>query len=245
MITLRRADQRHHDGRGKRGAWRTFFPQDRTEPFADGFGILALFNEHRLPPSATVPYCPHHDAEIVTYVREGALAYEDSSGSWGVILAGEFQRMSTGCGSPRKETNASSTDWAQIFRISLRPPAIGLKPGHERKRFSAAERRGVLCVVASPDARGGSLRICQDALVFAAMLDPGHHVIHELLPGRSAWLHLVQGEVTLRDYILTTGDGAGVIGEAAVSLTARKGTELLLVDLGGRPPESRQSGRPS
>ena len=68
--------------------------------------------------------------------------------------------------------------------------------------------------------------------MYSAMLDPGQHVVHELSPGRSAWLHLVQGEVTLGDDVLTTGDGAGVTAERAVSLTAREETEILLLDLG-------------
>ena len=72
-------------------------------------------------------------------------------------------------------------------------------------------------------------------MVYAALLDPGHHVIHELSHGRSAWLHLVEGEVTLGDTVLTTGDGAGFTAERAVSLTAREQTEILLVDLGSGP----------
>ena len=99
---------------------------------------------------------------------------------------------------------------------------------------SAAQRRGGLCVVASSDARRGSLRIHQDALVFSALLDPGQHVVHELSQGRSAWLHLVQGEVALGDLILTTGDGAGVSAAPAVSFTAREPTEVLMLDVGAR-----------
>jgi redox-sensitive bicupin YhaK (pirin superfamily) len=47
----------------------------------------------------------------------------------------------------------------------------------------------------------------------------------------SAWLHIVSGEATLGDVALTRGDGAGVVGEPVVSLTARAHTELLLVDV--------------
>jgi Quercetinase C-terminal cupin domain len=42
----------------------------------------------------------------------------------------------------------------------------------------------------------------------------------------------VQGEVTLGDIVLTTGDGVGVTAERAVSFTAREETEILLLDLG-------------
>lgn len=240
MITLRRDKERHHDRRRKLEAWLTFGPRDRADALAGGFGALEVLTEDRLAPGAGVPRRPPHDAEIVTYVREGTLAYEDSSGLSGVIPAGEFHRMTAGRGIRHSETNASRTDWAHFFQVWLRPSEAGLEPEHEQKRFSAAERRGRLCVVASPDARGGSLRIHQDALLYSAMLDPGVHVVHELSEGRRAWLHVVQGEVALGDAILTTGDGVGVTAERTVSLTAREETEILLLDLADPPPASLQ-----
>jgi hypothetical protein len=185
--------------------------------------------------------------EVVTYAREGALAYEDSQGCSGVIQTGEFQRMTTERGIRHNETNASRTEWAQIFQIGLRPRQSGLEAGYEQRRFSAAERRDGLCIVASPDARKGSLRIHQDALVYSAMLDPGQHVVHELSPERRAWLHVVHGEVTLGDLVLTTGDGAGLTDERAVSLTAHAKTEILLLDVGSDlpgPPGIALSDRP-
>jgi redox-sensitive bicupin YhaK (pirin superfamily) len=210
-----------------------------TDPLAGGLGTLETLNEERLPPGAGTPRHSHHDAEVVTYAREGALAYENSQGCSGVIQTGEFQRMTPGRGIRHNETNASRTEWAQVFQIGLRFWQTGLDSGYEQKRFSAAERRDGLCVVASPDARRGSLRIHQDALVYSAMLDPGQHVVHELSPGRKAWLHVVQGEITLGDLVLTTGDGAGLTDERAVSLTAQAKTEILLLDVGVELPGPR------
>jgi len=62
------------------------------------------------------------------------------------------------------------------------------------------------------------------------------HVVHELSPGRKAWLHVVQGGITLGDLVLTTGDGAGLMDERAVSLTAQAKTEILLLDVGVELP---------
>lgn len=238
MITLRRAEERHHDRRRKREVWLTFFPRGEADPLAGGFGALEILDEVRLPPGACAPRRPYRDAEIVTYVRQGALACQNSTGGPAVVQAGEFQRTTAGRGMRHRETNASLTDWAQVFQISLRPAQADLEPGHEQKRFSAAERRGWPCIVGSPDGRRGSLLIHQDALVFSALLDPGKHVVHELLPGRSAWLHMVQGEAKLGDLVLTTGDSAGVTAERAVSLTAQEATEMLLLDLREPLPRS-------
>jgi quercetin 2,3-dioxygenase len=238
MITLRRAKERQHERHRKQETWLTFSPRDLANPPADGFGTLEILTEDRLLPGAGVPRHSHDHAEIVTYVREGALAYEDSMGRSGVIHAGEFQRMTPGRGIHHSETNASRTDNAHVFHIGLRPWEADLDSGHEQKRFSAAQRRGVLCVVASPDARKGSLHIHQDALMYSAMLDPGQHLVHELSQGRRAWLHLVQGEVSIGDLVLTAGDGVGISAERAVSLTAREEAEILLVDLGVERPGS-------
>ncbi len=233
MITLREGERRHHDQRNQQTIWLTFYPRGRMDRNAERFGVLESFSEYHLPPNARVPRQLYHDAEIVTYVRGGALASEDSTGHSGVIHAGEFQRLTAKTAVRRSEKNASKTQWAHVFQIWLRPSRTNLTLGHEKKRFSTAERRGLLCAVASPDARGRSLRIHQDTLLFSALLDPGQHLIHELAPGRSAWLHIVHGQATLGDLVLTSGDGAGITAERAVSLTAQEETEVLLLDLCG------------
>jgi redox-sensitive bicupin YhaK (pirin superfamily) len=235
MITLRRDTERRHVQHGKHDMWLTFNLRDHPAPLADGFGFLENFNEMRLPPDAGAASHQLDEAEIITYVHKGALAQEDSTGRSGVIHAGEFQRMTTGRGIRHKERNASRTDGAHIFRIALRPSEVGLGCAHEQKRFTAAQRHNVLCAVASRDGRKGSLRIHQDTLIYSSILDPGHHLFHELLPGRSAWLHIVNGEATLNEIILTKGDGVGVTIEPSVSLIVQEKTEILLVDLGPAP----------
>jgi len=245
MITLLRAEDREHLRHRKREAWLTFSPTDQSRLLASGFGSLTVFAEGRLPPRSPHREPIREDTEIITYVREGTLCYEDSTGHAGLISAGEFQRMTAGRDVHYSRTNASPTQWAHVFQLWLRPSTVELDPGHEQKRFSLAERRGVMCVVASPDGQKGSLRIHQDAFLLSAILDRGQHVIHELTERRCAWLHIVQGAVRCGETAMGTGDGAGIESEQAVSLTAKEETEVLLLDLSerasaghGRPPDS-------
>jgi redox-sensitive bicupin YhaK (pirin superfamily) len=240
MITVRRDTERHHIERIKHDRWLTFNALDRADPLADGFGSLQVLTESRLAPGAEGALSPNHDAEIITYVLEGTLAHEDSHGGSGVILAGEFQRWTAGRGVRRSEANALRTDPVHAFHIWLRASQTGRQQGQEQKRFSTAERRGVLRVVAAGDARGGSLRVCQDARVYSALLEPGQHVVHELTPDGCAWLHVVRGESTLDDVVLSAGDGAGVEAARAMSITARQDSELLLIDMAGPGPASDQ-----
>ena len=209
---------------------------------------LAGIDELQLAPDGIPAPRPSEGAEFVTYVYKGALSQEDSTGAMGVVYAGEFQRTATDHGIHLEETNASPTIRTHLYRISLHPPEVGKESraegARDQKRFAKAQRHNVLCVVASPDGRKGSLRLVQDALIYSSVLDPGHHLIHELLPGRNAWLHVVHGEATLQDIVLTRGDGAGVTLEPSVSLTAQQDTELLLVDLGPPPGYASSTASP-
>jgi quercetin 2,3-dioxygenase len=236
MITLCKANERHHVRRHRHDNWSTFRALDGADPIAQGYGALGAFEESRLAPGAGVAPRPRQEAEIVTYVLEGSLAQEDSTGRSGVVRAGEFQSMTTGGRVHRSEENASQTDRAHVFRMALRPREPGLHLAHEQKLFPVALRRGVLCVVASPDGRRGSLRVHDDVIIYSSILDVGQHVVHELSQARMAWLHVVRGEITLDGLVLAAGDGVGVAAELAVSFTARDETEILLVDLEGPPP---------
>ena len=233
MISVCRAEQRQRERSHEGEAWLTFDDRDGVASLADRYGPLEMFREDRFAPGAARRLHQHHDVEIVTYVSDGMLAFEDSTGRSGVIHTGEFQSMTMGPGVRHSETNPSATDSAQVFEIWLRPSAAGLKRRCERKRFTTAERRGELRIIASPDARRESLRLHSDTLVYSAILNPGTHIIHAISPGRSVWLHIVGGEVTLGEVVLTTGDGAGIAAERAVSFTAREETEVLLLDLVG------------
>ncbi len=193
------------------------------------FALLAFLEEERLAPGALMVRAPRCEA-LLTYVREGELSWSAPAGRSGLLRATEFQRRPGATPAEHHEVNASRAEWAQLFRIGLQ-----VAPGHvddqEQRRFSVAERRGGLCVVASPDGRSASLRLGPDALVFSAILNPGQHVVHALGSARAAWLHVVQGAITFGEAVLETGDGAGAWAERAVSFTARQPTEVLLIDL--------------
>jgi redox-sensitive bicupin YhaK (pirin superfamily) len=231
MITLRRNEQRRHLRRRKHEAWLTFFAENDADSPATGFGALELLDEERIAPSAAMTLPARNDSEVISYLVAGTLAHEDSNAESGVLHAGEFQRITCGQGVHHDQRNASRTEWAHVFRIWVRCSEAALPVGSEQRRFYVADRRGALCAVASPDARRGSLRIHQNAVLYSAMLDSGQHLVHELAPGRGAWLHLVRGEARLDDVVLSAGDSAGITAQRAVSLTVQGEAEILLLDL--------------
>ena len=230
-MTLLKHAERYRVSGCKSEVWQCFHPRSPDEHPGCHLGALVNLFEMRIPPGCRTRAGERGEAEILTYTHQGAIACRDAAGGSCVLRGGEFKVTSTGSHERHTVTNASRRDWAHVFCISLRPcPGLNDFP-HDRQRFTSAQRRNRLLVVASPDGRSGSLRIHQDALIHSSELEPGHHLVHELLPGRSAWLQIICGEATLETATLTSGDVVGVLGEPTVSLTARVHTELLLVDV--------------
>ena len=231
MITLRTSDQRRHIRNSGQDTWRTFDPENATDPFHAGFHSLESLNEEGLDPGASFLLHPVKDLEILTYVWKGALIQEDSAGGSSVLEAGECGRSRAPQGLPHRTINGSLIDQAHAFQCWITPDQKHPEARTEKKRFPLADRRGILRLMGSPDGKDASLRVQQDIRVFSSLLDPGHHLVHELTPGRSAWLHVVKGKILLVDQTLRGGDGASLVAEPAVSLTAREPSEILLFDL--------------
>jgi redox-sensitive bicupin YhaK (pirin superfamily) len=174
---------------------------------------------------------PHRDMEIISYVLSGALQHKDSMGTGSVIRPGDVQRMTAGTGVTHSEFNASPTDTVHFLQIWILPDTRGIAPSYEQKHFSEADRQGRLKLVASKDARDGSVAIHQDASLFAGLLAPGERTTYDLPQGRYAWLHVARGKVEVAGAELSAGDAGAFEQGGEIALVAREPSEVLLFDL--------------
>jgi redox-sensitive bicupin YhaK (pirin superfamily) len=230
-IRVRRAAERGHANYDWLDTWHTFSFDTYYDLAHMGFRSLRVINEDRVQPGKGFGMHGHRDMEIITYVLEGALEHRDSLGTGSVLRQGELQRMSAGTGIRHSEFNPSPTEPVYLYQIWLLPDQTGLPPSYEQKAFPEDERRGRLQLVASPDARDGSLLIHQEARVYLSTLDADQEVRHELQPGYSAWLQVLRGAVSLNGHSLGTSDGAAVTDENMVAVRATVASEILLFDL--------------
>src|ERR1700690_4516768 len=137
----------------------------------------------------------HADIEIVTYVRQGVVTHEDSSGNIGHILAGDVQVMSAGTGISHSERN-SEDDPLKIFQIWLRPRQRGGAPRWDSRGFPKADRAGRLIALASGYPKDAdALQIRADARVLGATLLAGTTVTHVQDRFRHAYLAPAQGVI--------------------------------------------------
>ncbi|MEJ2173533.1 MAG: pirin family protein [bacterium] len=231
MLEIRKAAERGHANHGWLDSWHSFSFADYHDPRHMGFGALRVINEDRIQPGMGFGTHGHRDMEIISYVLEGALAHKDSMGNGSTIVPGDVQRMSAGRGVLHSEFNHEASGETHFLQIWIEPSVRGIDPGYEQKRFGAEDKRGQLRLVASPDGREGSVKIHQDAFVYAMLLDSGERVVHTLSPGRRAYLHLARGRLRANGETLSAGDALKAIDVAEIVLEQGAQAEALLFDL--------------
>ena len=231
MITIRKAEERGHFDFGWLNTYHSFSFGDYYDPKHTRFRTLRVINEDFVQPGHGFPTHGHRDMEIVTYILQGALEHRDSMGTGSIIRRGDAQRMSAGTGVTHSEANPSPDEPVHLLQIWIFPSQQNMQPEYEEKKFSDDEKRNRLRLIVSPDGSDGSVKIHQDARIFASLLDDGEEVVHSLDTGRSAWLQVAAGSVKLNDVALKEGDGAAVSRESQLRVTGEGPAEVLLFDL--------------
>jgi redox-sensitive bicupin YhaK (pirin superfamily) len=235
MIEIRRGEDRGHADHGWLRSYHSFSFADYYDPRHVQFGPLRVINEDRVVPGAGFGTHGHRDMEIISYVLDGELAHKDSTGTASTIRPGDVQRMSAGRGVLHSEFNGSHERPVHFLQIWILPDVTGIPPEYEEKRFEADEKRGCLRLIASPQGEDGSLRIHQDARVYAGLFDGAERAALEVAPGRRVYLHVARGNITANGASLAAGDALKLTGVTTLHLTDGVGAEVLAFDLPGGP----------
>ncbi|MFM9966920.1 MAG: pirin family protein [Burkholderiales bacterium] len=231
MMQIHRSLQRGHADHGWLRSYHSFSFADYHDPTRMGFGPLRVINEDRVKPGMGFGTHGHRDMEIISYVLEGALEHKDSMGNGSVIRPGDVQRMSAGTGVRHSEFNPSKSDLVHFLQIWIEPAVKGIAPGYEEKNFNSAEKRGRLRLVASNDGADGSVKIHQDARIYAALIDGAEAVRHTVTSGRRIYVHVARGKVNVSGEPLSTGDSLEANEAAEIVIDKGQQAEVLLFDL--------------
>ena len=233
MNTIRRSAERGYADHGWLKSFHTFSFADYYDPRHVEFGPLRVINEDRVAAGAGFGTHPHRDMEIISYVLAGELAHKDSMGNGSTIRPGDVQRMSAGTGVRHSEFNPSREQAVHFLQIWIQPSSQGIEPSYEEKRFTSAEKRGRLRLLASPDRADGSVLIHQDARLYAGLFDGEEEASLVVDAGRRLYVHVARGAVTANGIALAAGDALKVTEESQLRLSEGRDAEVLVFDLPG------------
>jgi redox-sensitive bicupin YhaK (pirin superfamily) len=226
---LRRGAERGHANHGWLDSYHSFSFADYYDPRHMGFGPLRVINEDRVKAGSGFGTHGHRDMEIISYVLEGALGHEDSMGNGSTIVPGDVQRMSAGSGVRHSEFNHEKAKITHFLQIWIEPAVAGIPPSYEQKHFKPEDKRGRLRLIASPDGAEGSVRIHQDALIYAGLFDGRENASYDLKNERG-YVHMARGRATVNGHRLEAGDALKT-DAGLIEIENGEQAEILVFDL--------------
>lgn len=222
---IRRSEERKFFDHGWLKTFHTFSFGQYYDPHFMGFRDLRVINEDRVAGGQGFPPHSHQDMEIISLVLEGTLAHQDSMGNKSVIKPNALQAMSAGSGITHSEFNPLKEE-VHFLQIWILPNKENITPTYQETHLPILPDEWVL--LASPDGHHHSLKIQQDASLFAIHLQTSS----TLPASRYGWLQVIDGELTLAEHeTLKSGDGVAIDPQPPLKIKAITPSRLLYFDL--------------
>ena len=203
---------------------------DYHDPQRMGFESLRVINEDWIAPSSGFPMHPHRNVEIFSYVISGEIEHKDTMGNGSRVKAGGIQFMSAGRGVRHSEFNPSPDKPLELLQIWILPNVGGVEPRYETASLSEDDKRGRLALFISNDGRDGTIKIYQDADIYAGLFHGDERASHTIAEGRRAYIHVARGSVVINGEALSRGDALTVDG-GEIDVSGGDKAEILLFDL--------------
>ncbi|MBI3511621.1 MAG: pirin family protein [Bacteroidetes bacterium] len=226
------SSERGHADHGWLNAYHSFSFASWYDPAKMHFGLLRVLNDDTVAPGMGFGKHPHDNMEIVTIPMEGALAHQDSTGGNGIIRKGEVQIMSAGKGVFHSEFNASKTEPVKLFQTWVFPKEKNIAPRYDQRMFSEEMRTDKFCLVVSPVKEDAVLWINQDAwysLGHFTKKNSTEYSIHK--SGNGVYVFVIEGNISIGEMNAGRRDAIGVWETEKFTLSAEKGTELMLIEV--------------
>lgn len=240
-VDIRRAEDRYKSQFGWLDSKHSFSFGDHYDRANTHHGLLLVNNDDVVDAGTGFDTHPHRDMEIVTWVLDGSLVHQDSTGHNGIIYPGLAQRMSAGRGIMHSEKNdswtlqgATHTDAVHFVQMWVVPDESGITPGYEQLEIDGALVSGGLVPVASGmDKHDGAsaVRISNKyAALHAARLQPGQSI--ELPEAPYLHLFVPRGAVSLEGAgALAVGDAVRFTATGGQQVTATEPAEILVWEM--------------
>ena len=231
MITVYPYEQLGHADHGWLDARHHFSFASYHNPKRMGFGTLLVINDDIIAGGKGFAPHPHNNMEIITYVRQGAITHKDSMGNEGRTGAGDVQVMSAGTGVVHSEYNLENEN-TRLYQIWILPNEKSVAPRWKAKAFPKdfIEAKSLPALVSGQAQHAGkdALYIHADAAIYGGRLKAGTSITQSIK--HQAYILASSGTMTVNGASLKQGDGAEVVGEKDISITASNDAEILIID---------------
>ena len=164
--------------------------------------------------------------EIITYPVSGIIAHKDSTGTQGLIHAGEIQKMSAGSGI--NTANSTVVIKSFIYTVWIEPNSQDVAPSYDQRQLP--ERvDNTLQLMVSGDEADGVMHMHADSKIYSGRFQAGETLTQHIDVQRAAWLQVVRGEVAVGEHRLSTSDGLAGEDETELTIEFLADSEVLFL----------------
>lgn len=230
-IIIDKADSRGHANHGWLNTSHTFSFADYYNPQRMHFGALRVLNDDTVIPRSGFDTHPHKNMEVVSIPLKGCLRHGDSLENSHIIEPGQIQVMSAGSGIYHSEYNASSDENLEFLQIWVIPDQTDTPPRYDDYDIRPLLKHNEISTFIAP---GTAIALRQQAWFSWAELDQGTTCTYRLKGKQTGvYIFVIEGSIAIdeTEALLDRRDGAGITDIDALTVTARKPSTILLIEV--------------
>lgn len=231
QVVVDKANTRGYANHGWLKTFHTFSFANYYNPKRMQFGALRVLNDDTVAPGEGFDMHPHKNMEVVSIPLRGYLRHGDSMQHSEVITRGDIQVMSAGTGIVHSEFNDSRKEPVEFLQIWVLPRKLNTSPRYKSYDVRPLLRKNKLTVIISPDGETPA-SIDQDAWFTMGELEAGQVTEYKLHSRENGvYLFVIEGEVEVRNTVLSRRDGAGFSATDSLTIEVLKNATLLLIEV--------------
>lgn len=209
--------------------FRFHYPGDMVPGHGDhGYRALAAIGEVIMPAGSDVPMRTQANEDVLSWVPEGAVVFEDASGRTWTVDRDHLAVMNAGTGYDHAERATDSGETVRMIQVFIRPSAIGLEPAFQHGPLPSSPP-GEWRALAGPDDTDAPFRMRNHVSISDLVLPEGQQ---STLPRREGWdtvFFVYDGEVEIDRVGYGPGDSGLVTGGGNLAITATRTARMLAI----------------
>lgn len=195
----------------------------------NSFGIVENIEFKTLSAGAEIKSALPCDFELVTYVINGKLTFEDNIGNRFNLGRGEV--MHSSCFDDLEYTICNLEDKDVFFvQYAIAPDGNDMNPSSQAHKYKWKLRANQWLEVVSKLEGEAQIRISQDVKVDVIMLDSGLVEGYAIDKHRMGYLIQIEGSSQVNDITLNEGDGLVIEGED-ITLAAIENSHVIIIEM--------------
>ncbi|PAF49727.1 hypothetical protein BKH43_06460 [Helicobacter sp. 13S00401-1] len=195
------------------------------------FGVLRVLNDDIVAPQTGFETHSHKDMEIVSYVVEGELTHKDSMKNKETLDAHNVQYMSAGTGVTHSEKNDSESLYLRFLQIWIYPDKNNLTPNYGSFKYEKKDFVNTIKHIVSPLSGSASVKINQDANIYASLLEENATLSFELQEKRQIYLVMIEGVMLINNMEVSKYDAVKITDELTLSFKALANSHFLFIEM--------------